>query len=109
MVRLHERARTFMERQGKRYTKRVNRDIEGRVFAKGVDNLNLRINSFQEEESDTNWGDQEDSQKDLAGTIRGSLQGPLFRGKLKKLEVEVQRNFREQGVSKVRSTLFVLS
>ncbi|RDY14585.1 Retrovirus-related Pol polyprotein from transposon 17.6, partial [Mucuna pruriens] len=35
MVRLHEIAKTFMERQGKRYDKRVNRDKEEKVFAKG--------------------------------------------------------------------------
>ncbi|RDX85612.1 hypothetical protein CR513_33183, partial [Mucuna pruriens] len=33
MIRLHERVRTFMESQGKRYAGRPNRDKEGRVFA----------------------------------------------------------------------------
>ncbi|RDX73521.1 hypothetical protein CR513_46863, partial [Mucuna pruriens] len=35
MVRLHEKAKTFKERQDKRYVERENRDKEGRVFAEG--------------------------------------------------------------------------
>ncbi|RDX75899.1 hypothetical protein CR513_44187, partial [Mucuna pruriens] len=66
MVRLHKKVRTFRERQGKRYAERVNKDKEGRVFTKGMDDLNLRTNSFQEGESDTNQANQEELQKDLA-------------------------------------------
>ncbi|RDX96141.1 hypothetical protein CR513_21236, partial [Mucuna pruriens] len=57
MVRLHERAKTFMERQGKRYAERANSDKEGRFFVEGMDSPNLRTNSIQEGECDTNWGD----------------------------------------------------
>ncbi|RDY08349.1 hypothetical protein CR513_07436, partial [Mucuna pruriens] len=106
MVSLDERAKMFLERQGKRYVERVNTDKEGRVYAKGdlvwihlqkerfptlrkskllprgagpfpvlkrinhnayvldipqeyggMGDLNLRINSFQEGESDTNKGE----------------------------------------------------
>ncbi|RDX98092.1 hypothetical protein CR513_19039, partial [Mucuna pruriens] len=117
MVRLHERARRFMERQGKRYVKRENRDKEEIMFVKvhlqkerfldlrksklfplgvgpflvlkqinknayvldmpqefGLDNSNLMTNSFQEEEFGTNRGDHEDSQRDVVGTTRESLQ-----------------------------------
>ncbi|RDX91857.1 hypothetical protein CR513_26104, partial [Mucuna pruriens] len=35
MVRPHERARTFMERWGKRYVERANKDREERVFIEG--------------------------------------------------------------------------
>ncbi|RDX76012.1 hypothetical protein CR513_44043, partial [Mucuna pruriens] len=35
MVKLHERARTFMERQDKRYAERANRGKEGRLFVEG--------------------------------------------------------------------------
>ncbi|RDX79814.1 hypothetical protein CR513_39715, partial [Mucuna pruriens] len=35
MVRLHGRVKMFMERQGKRYAKRANRDREGKVFVEG--------------------------------------------------------------------------
>ncbi|RDY02743.1 hypothetical protein CR513_13762, partial [Mucuna pruriens] len=58
--------------------------------------------------TNTNQGDQEDSQRDLAGTIGESLQGPPIRGKLKNLEAEVQRNknlLKGQGASKAGSTL----
>ncbi|RDX71353.1 hypothetical protein CR513_49310, partial [Mucuna pruriens] len=66
MVRLHKRAKTFMKRQDKRYTKRANRDKEGRVFVEGMDNPNLKTNSFQERESDMNQGCQEESKEDIA-------------------------------------------
>ncbi|RDX77316.1 hypothetical protein CR513_42579, partial [Mucuna pruriens] len=35
MVRLHERAKVLLEKQGKRYVGRVNRDREGSAFVKG--------------------------------------------------------------------------
>ncbi|RDX68018.1 hypothetical protein CR513_53040, partial [Mucuna pruriens] len=35
MVKLHEKARVFMEKQGKRYVKIVSKDREGRAFAEG--------------------------------------------------------------------------
>ncbi|RDY11225.1 hypothetical protein CR513_04149, partial [Mucuna pruriens] len=78
----------------------------------GIDDPNLRTNSFQEGESYMSWGDQEGTQRDLARTIGESLQGPLTKGRLKKLEAKVQRNkdlLRGQGASKVGSTLFGLS
>ncbi|RDX65523.1 hypothetical protein CR513_55816, partial [Mucuna pruriens] len=78
-------------------------------FDASMDNSDLRTNCFQERESDMNQGDQEDSQRDLARTTRESLQGPLTWGRLKKLEVEVQRNkdlLKGQRESKTRSTLF---
>ncbi|RDY13398.1 hypothetical protein CR513_01708, partial [Mucuna pruriens] len=98
MVRLHKRPMIFMEKKGKRYAKRKNRDREGIVyhrremfpslrksklllrgtrpfpvlkhindnayvsyipheFGGSMDNLNLRIISFQEEKSNKNWRD----------------------------------------------------
>ncbi|RDX66935.1 hypothetical protein CR513_54248, partial [Mucuna pruriens] len=55
-----------------------------------------------------NKGDLEKSQKDIVQTTTEGLQGPLTKGKLKKLKADVQKNMyllRGQRVSKARSTL----
>ncbi|RDY10603.1 hypothetical protein CR513_04848, partial [Mucuna pruriens] len=151
MVSLHDRARVFIEKRGKRYAKRVNKDKEGRDFVEGnlvwfhphmerfphlmkskllpqgirpfrilkkindntyildmpqdygMDNLNLKTNSLQEGESNTDQGGQDKPVKNVSQTLGESLQEPLTKGRLKKLKAEVKRNMellRGQGVSK---------
>ncbi|RDX97947.1 hypothetical protein CR513_19209, partial [Mucuna pruriens] len=75
MVRLHERARDFKEKQGKRYVERVNRDKEGRTFVEGMDDSNLRTNSLQEGEFDMDQGGQYKLTKDMGQTSRTLNQG----------------------------------
>ncbi|RDX85988.1 hypothetical protein CR513_32762, partial [Mucuna pruriens] len=68
-----------------------------------MDGSNLRANSFQEGESDTNSVKQDKQENDIKHNEAEALQGPLTRGRLKILEVEVQKNmdlFIGQGTSK---------
>ncbi|RDY03571.1 hypothetical protein CR513_12837, partial [Mucuna pruriens] len=67
------------------------------LFDVGMDDPNLRTYSFQEEESDMNQGDQGDQEEPQKEIVDG-LQGTLTKGRLKKLEVDLQKNmdlFRE--------------
>ncbi|RDX67159.1 hypothetical protein CR513_53996, partial [Mucuna pruriens] len=81
MVRLHERARMFMERQG-------------------LDDPNLRTNSFQEGEFDTNQGDK----KIHKGTL-GLINPNLI--KVRKLQVFAKRN--PCSLSELKNTLKMMS
>ncbi|RDX62747.1 hypothetical protein CR513_58891, partial [Mucuna pruriens] len=91
IVRLHERARMFKERQGKKFPflrkfKLLPRGARPFLVLKRINDKTYVLDMPQE------FGDQEESERDLAGTTRESLQGLLTRGRLKKLEAKVQRN-----------------
>ncbi|RDY03443.1 hypothetical protein CR513_12987, partial [Mucuna pruriens] len=69
------------------------------LFDASMNELNLRTNSFQEREFDTNQGGQEESKEDIARTPRDNLQGPLTRGKLKRLEADMRKRLKPSKIS----------
>ncbi|RDY14435.1 hypothetical protein CR513_00509, partial [Mucuna pruriens] len=73
------------------------------LFYERMNDLNLRTNSLQEGESNMDQGGQDTPAKNMGQTSRESLQGPLTKGRLKKLETEVKKNMdllRRKGASK---------
>ncbi|RDX95717.1 hypothetical protein CR513_21718, partial [Mucuna pruriens] len=52
----------------------------------GIDELNLRTNSFQEKESDVNLGRHDEKEKNTKHEEVETLQRPITIGRLKRLE-----------------------
>ncbi|RDY11661.1 hypothetical protein CR513_03651, partial [Mucuna pruriens] len=66
-------------------------ELQQKVTLSRYDDPNLRTNSLQEGEFDTNQEDQDKPTKDVGQTSEESLQGSLTKGRLKKLEAKAGR------------------
>ncbi|RDX76792.1 hypothetical protein CR513_43175, partial [Mucuna pruriens] len=88
---LHQKARMHMEKKGETYAKNVNKGSKEVLFKEGTQDPNLRSSSLQKGEDDAYMRDYtQGHQGGLNKEANPTLEGPMTKGRLKRIQEEVQ-------------------